>query len=121
MEFSGTGSVESTLVNCGMGASVCAGASCKIGIIKRGDITFDEKVTNCQRGGGVAAIIFNNNPVCLSGRLEQDTSATIPAVSISQGNGEYLVASKIGNHKLVTVNVPTSCFESLLCTQYAVI
>ena len=113
IEFSGTNSVQSTLVDCGFGELGCAGALGNICLVGRGDTSFDEKVTNCETDKGVAAIIYNNVPGSFSGTLGESTSATIPAVSISQGDGELLMG-KIDSKSLnVTVNFPTSPVYSL--------
>mmetsp|Transcript_35670 Transcript_35670/g.58088 ORF Transcript_35670/g.58088 Transcript_35670/m.58088 type:complete len:345 (+) Transcript_35670:533-1567(+) len=113
IEFSGTGSVKSTLVDCELGEPGCAEAFDNICLVERGDTSFDEKVTNCETDKGVAAIIYNNVPGSFSGTLGESTSATIPAVSISQGDGELLMG-KIDSKSLnVTVNFPTSPVYSL--------
>lgn len=59
MEYAGTNTATGNLVDCGLAESNCpaAGSVC---LIARGNISFADKVTNCQAGGGVAAIIYNN-------------------------------------------------------------
>jgi serine protease len=65
-------------------------------LCQRGSITFNQKVQNVQRAGGVAAIIYNNQPGNFSGTLGSGNSSTIPAVSLSQEDGQYLLANKLG-------------------------
>jgi subtilisin family serine protease len=63
--------------------------------VERGDITFLQKLQNVQAGGGVAAVIYNNAPGNFSGTLGAGNSSTIPAISLSQEDGQYLVANKL--------------------------
>ncbi|MGD8624922.1 MAG: S8 family serine peptidase [Anaerolineae bacterium] len=64
-------------------------------LCERGDINFVDKVENVMDGGGVAAVIYNNAPGGFSGTLG-DEGDYIPAVSISQEDGQFLVAQKLG-------------------------
>ncbi len=59
-----------------------------IALIKRGNITFNEKVRNAYNAGAVGAIIYNNYYGNFKGDLVNVSS--IPAVSISEEDGEYL-------------------------------
>lgn len=90
MEGSDTGSPTGTLVDCGPGESACPGGSGQICLIERGNITFADKVLNCQAGGGSAAVIYNNVPGLFSGTLG-GVATTIPSVSLSQADGVGLV------------------------------
>ena len=90
MEGSDTGSPTGTLVDCGLGESACPGGSGQICLIERGNITFADKVLNCQAGGGSAAVIYNNVPGLFSGTLG-GVATTIPSVSLSQADGVGLV------------------------------
>jgi len=63
----------------------------KIAVIKRGSLTFGEKVTNAMDAGAIGAIIFNNQDGIFSGTL--GTAGTwIPTASISKSDGDSLVA-----------------------------
>ena len=65
--FSGgiSGSATGDTIGCGMGDDTsCSGATNKICLLERGDIDFSVKVENCQAGGGVGAIIYNNIEEC---------------------------------------------------------
>ena len=44
--------------------------------------SFAEKVLACQNGGGVAAIIYNNEPGLLNGTLGGEVT-TIPSIGVS--------------------------------------
>ena len=62
----------------------------RIALIERGDILFREKVRRVADAGAVAAIIFNNEPGLFLGTLYSQQS--IPAVAISQSDGQRLLA-----------------------------
>jgi len=78
-------------VSCGDGTSECraSGAVC---LIKRiNQASYGVQTLNCETGGGVAALIYNNDP----GRLVQgsvDTTVTIPSIGISGFDGEKLLS-----------------------------
>ncbi len=78
------------LVDCGLASEPCAGVQGEICLIARGNNTFAEKVRNCAAGGGVGAIIYNNEPGNFLGTLQR-AKTTIPAVSISQEDGAALL------------------------------
>ena len=59
--------------------------SCKIALIRRGDITFEAKVSRVTEAGALAAVVYNNRPGGFGGRLQKE--AAIPAISISQEDG----------------------------------
>lgn len=67
------------------------GITGKIALIERGEITFASKVSQAERAGAVAAIIFNNAGGNFQGTL--GGPSRIPAVSISREPGLSLVAS----------------------------
>jgi serine protease len=67
----------------------------KVVLCERGDISFYDKTRNVQLSGGVAAVIYNNEPGGFAGTLGSGNSSTIPAISLSQEDGQYLVASKL--------------------------
>lgn len=90
-------SVNGALCDCGAGLSQyeCQGEVC---LMERGQglAYYYEKVANCVDGGGLAAIIYNsfNENIFsfqLVPELGEDHSANIPAVFISQADGQYLV------------------------------
>ena len=63
----------------------------KIALIRRGEITFKEKVDRVNSFGAVGAIIFNNVEGAFGGTLQEAQENPIPAVSISQNEGESLL------------------------------
>ncbi len=71
----------------------------KIVLCERGDIFFYEKVQSVENSGGAAAVIYNNIPGMLyQAALSEDgsISSDIIALTISQADGQYLVANKLG-------------------------
>lgn len=65
-------------------------------LCSRGSVSFLEKVTKVMENGGIAAVIYNNIPGPFSGTLGEEVDDVIIAVSISQEDGLYLVANKLG-------------------------
>lgn len=78
----------------------------KIAVIRRGVCSFAIKVKNAQNAGAIGAIIVNNiaGGISMAGA---DATITIPAVSMSQTEGEALIASMSSG----TVNVSLSSPE----------
>lgn len=106
MEGSSQGTGSGVLFRCntvdGLGSpGDCAGASGKVCLIKRGDITFAKKVQECQDKGGNAAVIYNNAKALFSGTLG-GVSTAIPSVGVSGDDGDKLLMS-LGSIAEVTV------------------
>jgi len=94
MDGSAHGTGSGSLFECnavdGLGSpGDCAGATNQVCLISRGDITFAEKVLECQSAGGVAAVIYNNAPELFAGTLGGEVT-TIPSVSVSGDDGATL-------------------------------
>lgn len=79
------------LVDCGEGVSACASAAGEVCLISRGTVSFAEKVQACEAGGGVGAIIYNNEPGPLLGTFGGYLSS-IPAVGVSDTDGAAMMA-----------------------------
>ena len=95
IEFSGRGTATGALVDGGLCDSVGAWSG-KAVLCLRGVIDFNTKVQNVQAGGGTTAILYNNVPGGFSGTLGAGNTAAIVALSISQEDGQFLVANKLG-------------------------
>ena len=69
---------------------------------------------NVQNSGGAAAIIYNNEPGNFLGTLGDGASSSIIGVSLSQEDGQYLVASQLGTVATITSthDWPTSGYEA---------
>ncbi|MBW2027839.1 MAG: S8 family serine peptidase [Deltaproteobacteria bacterium] len=84
--------ISAPAVDCGRGLEgsfPAANTGNYIALIERGEITFAAKVSNAQAAGAVGAIIYNNEPGIFLGTLG-GPGEWIPAVSISQADGEDL-------------------------------
>ncbi|ADN74675.1 peptidase S8 and S53 subtilisin kexin sedolisin [Ferrimonas balearica DSM 9799] len=93
MEGSPQGSATGQLVDCGTGEAACTAAAGNICLIARGNISFSDKVLACEAGGGVGAIIYNNEPGQLYGTLG-GVATTIPSVGISDTDGAALMGQQ---------------------------
>ena len=107
MEGSAKGTEIGPLFRCnavdGLGSpGDCAGASGSVCLISRGDITFAEKVQECESAGGNAAVIFNNADALFSGTMGGVVTG-IPSVGVSGVDGDTL-GRKIGESATVTVD-----------------
>jgi len=113
MQFTITGSLTKDLVYAGLGQPAdFAGVDCtnKIALIQRGVITFAAKTANAATDGCLAAIVFNNAPGNFSGTL--GTPQAIPAVSLSQAEGQSLLAQLGGGTVNVSLNIVALDYES---------
>ena len=90
MDGSPNGNASGTIRDCGIGDSSCPGGGGQICLISRGTVSFADKVLNCQAGGGVAAVIYNNEPGPLYGTLG-GVATSIPSVGISQADGQAIL------------------------------
>lgn len=62
----------------------------KIALIKRGDISFAEKVLNAAAKGASGVIIFNNTSGALNGTLGEANDNYVPAVALTKEEGDAL-------------------------------
>jgi subtilisin family serine protease len=86
----------------------------KVVLCQRGTNTFAEKVTAAKNGGGVACVIYNNVPGGFAGTMGT-TTTTIPAISLSQEDGQAIIASGgVGQSSTVVSNTvkPASGYEA---------
>jgi len=113
IEFSARGTASGVLVYGGLCDS--AGSwSGKVVLCQRGDISFYAKVMNVQNNGGVAAVIYNNEPGDFSGTLGEGNSSSIIGISLGQELGQFLVANKLDQPATVSssVVIPGSGYEA---------
>ncbi len=75
----------------------------KIALVKRGDITFEEKVQFAAEAGAIAVIIYNNVFGDITMTIGND--AKIPAVSIGKDEGDRLAAHEVGTLTFDLANV----------------
>lgn len=87
-----TNGTTGMLVEGGLCDATSAAYAGKVVHCLRGTIDFATKVSNVQASGGIAAVISNNAPGNFLGTLGTFVS-TIPAVSVSQADGDALTAA----------------------------
>ena len=77
----------------------------KIAVIRRGICTFAIKVKKAQDAGAIGVIIVNNVPGGIS-MAGADVSITIPAVSMTQADGEALITAMISGVVNISLSSP---------------
>lgn len=95
IEFAAYGDITAPLADGGLCTTTVPGLAGKIALCERGDIAFSEKVANAEASGAFGVIIYNNLPGNDLFTLG-DTTSDLVAISLSQEDGQYLVANKIG-------------------------
>jgi subtilisin family serine protease len=113
IEFSGRGSASGSLVNGLLCDATNAAWAGKLVLCERGTVTFYDKVHNVELSGGAAAVIYNNVPGSFSGTLSTGNSSTIIGISLSQEDGQYLVANQLGQSASISsaYTAPASGYE----------
>lgn len=95
IEYAAYGTAEGLLADGGL----CTAGGDWAGLVvlcERGEISFYDKVMNVENSGGAAALIYNNEPGNFLGTLGDGNTSAIIAVSLSQEDGQFLVANKLG-------------------------
>lgn len=94
------------VIDCGSGVDkACPGAGGHVCLIERGDVTFLQKATSCEKSKGVAALIYNSNKGGFSGTLTQEGSKLkIPVLAISREDGEILLNSFINEKVSISIS-----------------
>lgn len=90
LKATATAGVSGALVDGGL-CSQSGSWSGKVVLCRRGSNTFAEKVLNAERGGAVAAVVFNNEAGPFSGTLG-DAPPKLPAISLAGEDGQTLLA-----------------------------
>jgi len=104
---SATGTVAGTLTSAGLAREEDIpkeGLDGKVALVERGLIRFSEKIRRLAEAGAVGAVIYNNTRGNFQGVLSSG-GATIPAVAISQEDGERLLKLIAGGEVQATVTV----------------
>lgn len=92
--YSISGNVSGEIVNGGLGKPDELGdVTGKIVLIKRGELSFSEKVLNAGEAGAAGVIIYNNSEGSLNGTLGAHNDQFVPAISLSKAEGDALLAS----------------------------
>ncbi|MHB1130861.1 MAG: M28 family peptidase [Chloroflexota bacterium] len=91
LRFSPSGEARGALIDIGLGRVAdltdkdVAG---KVALVQRGQISFQEKVSNAARAGALAVVVSNDEAGPLSGTLVE--SRGVPALGITRADGEVL-------------------------------
>lgn len=109
IEFAGStpsSGLTKPIYACGLGQAgeFPAAVSGNIAFIQRGTITFAEKLSNAKAAGAVAAVIYDNtsNAITTNPWTLGSTGSWLPAVRISQANGQTIAASALPVSATVT-------------------
>lgn len=118
MEGSPRLSVTAPLADFGDGGAVQRGAMRgKICVIQRGTYFFRTKVLNCQRSGGVGAVVYNNVEGPFSGTLGGAVTR-IPSVGVSDTEGAALL-QQLGQSATLAVQAGGEPYAALDGTSMA--
>ena len=109
------GQASAEIISCGIADAMCADATGNVCLIERGEVDFSVKVDNCEAGGGIGAIIYNNEEIGnISGTLGDDYTGTIPAVAINREDGLVLL-EQLGSVASLSVSATTELQQDSSC------
>ncbi len=108
MDGSPVKTATAPLADFGIGDAVNSAASGKVCLIARGSIDFAVKVANCEKSGGVGAIVYNNVAGAFGGTLGT-TVTGIPSVTASQADGATL-KTMLGQSATVAVTAASYAY-----------
>ncbi|TMN43019.1 S8 family serine peptidase [Pseudoalteromonas sp. S2755] len=97
-----SGSASGPLYFMGTAETTNGAANGKVCLIDRGNISFHDKVANCEASGGIGAIIVNNEAGMLYGTLGDTNSTSIPAVGAAFEDRTALIAATNANISIGT-------------------
>lgn len=80
----------------------------KVVLCQRGGLPFRVKIDNAASGGASAVILYNNEPGNFSGTYGDPCCAPVPAVSLSQADGEDLLNTWLGQNVAITINLEST-------------
>ncbi|NND80924.1 MAG: S8 family serine peptidase, partial [Gammaproteobacteria bacterium] len=109
-----TGTASGTAYFMGTAESTDSGANGNICVIDRGNISFHDKVQNCESSGGIGAIIVNNVSGVLAGTLGATNATTIPTVGAALEDRSALIGAANA-----TVSITASDYSFLSGTSMA--
>ena len=108
LAMSGSGRVSGNLVPIRLGLEEDIpedGLKGKIALVKRGLITFEQKVNRASSAGAIGVVIYNNEPGNFRGALL--SPGQIPAISISEEDGERIEQLLSKDTFGVTISIET--------------
>jgi subtilisin family serine protease len=112
--------VTAPIYYCGLGnpTDFPAAVSNNIALIQRGTLYFSDKVSNAMSAGARAAVIFNNAAGNFNGTLGT-AGNWIPAISLSQADGQTLLAALPASGTVVSAPDPAAIYQFLDGTSMA--
>jgi len=112
VEYAAYGTASGALVDGGLCGTTNSAWNGKVVLCQRGTYDFVVKVTNVEKSGGVATVIYNNVEGALNATLGEGNSSSIPAIGITMADGQALV-TKVGSSADVvsTIQWNTSGYE----------
>ena len=127
IQFSGTlpaSGISGTIYPCGIGnpSDFPSGVRGNIALIQRGTLTFAAKVTNAKTAGATAAIIYDNttDPLSSLNGFTLGASGTwIPALQITQADGNAIIAKSVRTGTIIKVLDLTFAYQYLDGTSMA--
>jgi subtilisin family serine protease len=101
MEGSPKKSATAPLADFGLGDAINGAVAGKVCLIQRGTVDFATKVSNCEKSGGVGAIVYNNVAGAFGGTLGT-TVTNIPSATATDTDGAAM-KTQLGQSATVTV------------------
>jgi subtilisin family serine protease len=113
--------ITAAIYYCGLGypTNFPAAVSNNIALIQRGTFFFSDKVSNAMAAGAQAAVIFNNVAGNVNSATLQTAGNWIPAITLSQADGQALLAALPASGTLVNVPDPANIYQLLDGTSMA--
>jgi secreted trypsin-like serine protease len=113
--FGSAGQATAPMVSCGIADQVCADATGNVCLIERGDVDFSLKADNCEAGGGIGAIIYNNEELGnIAGTLGDAYTGTIPVVAVTREDGLDLL-EQVGSIASISVSATSELQQDSTC------
>ena len=112
MENSGNASGSTYFM--GTAEAIDGGAAGKICVIDRGNISFHDKVKNCEDSNGIGAVIVNNEAGMLYGTLGDANATSIPSVGAAFEDRSALIAANT-----INIDISTSDYGLMSGTSMA--
>ncbi|MEM0515757.1 S8 family serine peptidase [Pseudoalteromonas sp. YIC-827] len=109
-----SGDVTAAVYFMGTAESIDTEAQGKVCVIDRGNVSFHDKVANCEASGGVGAVIVNNEDGVLYGTLGDTNRTSIPAVGADLADRDALI-----NAASINVSVGASDYGYMSGTSMA--
>jgi subtilisin family serine protease len=113
--------ITAAIYYCGLGypTNFPAAVSNNIALIQRGTLFFSDKVSNAMAAGAQAAVIFNNVVGNVNSATLQTAGNWIPAIALSQADGQALLAALPASVTVVNVPDPANIYQLLDGTSMA--